>query len=434
MKTRWGRGLAWSLAALMFTGLLAALLLAFALWLRMRPMVGEWTASVPLWRGGHAPRVQLSVPRLLQAATDPQLARWFDGRVVDTPAGAVRLQWQPGSETLLLRCAPCTLRLPALGDEPLRLASAELGVHRDSEWRLSGHFASGALVLPWRGQLSTKSLLLQGELAPTPVKTLALLLEPGLPELSRAEIEGTLAAAWRVTLPQGPWMVKPVVEGFTVSGLGTEALVNAELPQRCQGAGRRPPSRWLERAVIAAEDQRFYEHAGYDLDGMLASFDANQQAQAVRHGGSTLTQQLAKQLFTGDERHVSRKLRELLFAVEMERTLGKGRILQLYLALAPWGPGVCGAQQASLHYLGKPAAALTPVEAAWLASLLPHPMLAPQPVERERMALVVRSMSGSTTRQRLQWMKEAASWTPEVPEAPVQESAAAGRSGRSPHR
>jgi len=426
MKTRWGRRAAWSLAGLTFAALFALLLLAFALWLRLRPMVGEWTTSVPLWRGGHAPRLELSVPRLLQAATDPQLARWFDGRVVDTPVGPARLQWQPGSDVLLVRCAPCVLRLPALGAEPLTLPAAELSVHRDGDWRLSGHLASGAVVLPWQGRLSTKTLQLQGELAPTPIGTLAALLGPGLPELSRAEIDGTLAASWRVTLPQGPWSVKPVVDGFSVSGLGTEALLGAQLPARCLGAGRKLPSRWLERAVIAAEDQRFYEHPGYDLDGMLASFDANQQAHAVRGGGSTLTQQLAKQLFTGDERHVSRKLRELLYAVEMERTLGKGRILQLYLALAPWGPGVCGAQQASLHYLGKPASTLTPVEAAWLASLLPHPMLAPQPVERERMTLVVKSMTGSTTRQRLQWMREVVTWEPESP--------AADLPGRSPHR
>ena len=79
-------------------------------------------------------------------------------------------------------------------------------------------------------------------------------------------------------------------------------------------------------------------------------------------------------MLTGDERSAARKLRELLYAVEMERTLGKARILQLYLALAPWGEGVCGAERAVRVHLGqRDASAVGPVAAAWLASLLPQP-------------------------------------------------------------
>jgi membrane peptidoglycan carboxypeptidase len=87
-----------------------------------------------------------------------------------------------------------------------------------------------------------------------------------------------------------------------------------------------------------------------------------------------LTQQLAKLVVAGDERSASRKLRELLYAVEMERTLGKARILQLYLALAPWGDGVCGAERAVRVHLGqRDPSAVGPVAAAWLASLLTAP-------------------------------------------------------------
>ncbi len=99
-------------------------------------------------------------------------------------------------------------------------------------------------------------------------------------------------------------------------------------------------------------------------------------AGAAIRGGSTLTQQLAKLVYTGDDRDPSRKLRELLYAVEMEETLGKARILQIYLAIAPWGPGVCGAERAAQLYLGKPASRVDPLEAAWLAGLLRNPATA----------------------------------------------------------
>ena len=92
-----------------------------------------------------------------------------------------------------------------------------------------------------------------------------------------------------------------------------------------------------------------------------------------RRGASTLSQQLAKLLYVGDERSVARKVRELLYAVELDRTLGKARVLQLYLSVAPWGDGQCGAEAAALHYFGKRAAALDAAEAVWLASLLRNP-------------------------------------------------------------
>jgi membrane peptidoglycan carboxypeptidase len=125
--------------------------------------------------------------------------------------------------------------------------------------------------------------------------------------------------------------------------------------------------------VIAAEDQRFYEHPGYDLREIDAAWSLNQQEREAARGGSTITQQLAKLLYAGGERHHVRKLRELLYAVEMDRTLGKARVLNLYLAIAPWGAGQCGAAAAARHYLKKRADVLTPTEAAWLASLLRAP-------------------------------------------------------------
>ena len=83
--------------------------------------------------------------------------------------------------------------------------------------------------------------------------------------------------------------------------------------------------------------------------------------------------QRARSLFTGGERTGVRKLRELLYAVEMERTLGKGMILALYLNTVHWGPGICGADAAARAYFGKRPGGLTPLEAAWLAAILPNP-------------------------------------------------------------
>lgn len=123
--------------------------------------------------------------------------------------------------------------------------------------------------------------------------------------------------------------MQPTIGQFTVEGLGTEAMLGARTS--CGPSAKLANDSWLARAVIAAEDQRFFSHAGYDLTEILASIDHNQKPGQTRRGGSTLTQQLAKLLVTGSDRTAERKLRELLYAVEMEQTLGKARILQLYL-------------------------------------------------------------------------------------------------------
>jgi hypothetical protein len=128
----------------------------------------------------------------------------------------------------------------------------------------------------------------------------------------------------------------------------------------------------LAAAVLAAEDQRFHEHEGFDraeIAAVLASVDG----QGPSRGASTISQQLARTLFTGGERTGARKLRELLYAVEMERTLGKRAILALYLNTVHWGPDTCGADAAARSYFGKRPGELTPLQAAWLASILPNP-------------------------------------------------------------
>jgi len=394
--------------------LLVALLAAFAAWLLMRPTAGGWSTALPLWRGG--PGVTVSVPRLIELATDPRIGPRLDGRALSTRFGLLQFAWQ--ADTLVVRCAPCTLRLAALGDEPLRLAQGELALRREGGARYRGHFASGAVVLPWRGTLTVTSLTLEGALGPRPIAEVYELFAAAIPELRRARIAGEIDGRWRVSLPDDVWSVKPMLQGFEVDGLGTEALWQARLPARCAPGTRRPVPALVEQAVIAAEDQRFFEHPGYDLGELLASFDTNQRTQRTARGGSTLTQQLAKQLYTGDARSVARKLRELLYAVEMERTLGKRRIVRLYLALAPWGEGVCGVHQASRALLHKPAHELDAVEAAWLASLLRNPALATAPIDHERLVWIVKAMPAPRAEKRRR-VEEAEVWSGPVSGEPA---------------
>ncbi len=130
-------------------------------------------------------------------------------------------------------------------------------------------------------------------------------------------------------------------------------------------------SQWLPRAVIIAEDAHFKEHPGYNMETL--SYILAQKHIYKQLGGSTITQQLAKNFFTGGERSWLRKLEELLYAVEIENSLGKQKILTLYLNTVDLGPGICGVAQASEVYFKRRPSQLNPVQAAWLASIIKNP-------------------------------------------------------------
>ena len=281
----------------------------------------------------------------------------------------------------------------ALGDEPVRIASATLELRRAGEGRYEGRFTSGDVGLPFAANVTAGSVAIRADLPPTRIAALVALLGDAVPEARHASIDGSVSARLSIELPQRRWSVEPlVVEGFEVRGLGTESLAHAEAPGQCTAPPRGRVSPWLERAVIAAEDQRFAEHAGYDLAELRHAIEGNQRRDRAARGASTITQQLARLVYTGDERSLARKVRELLYAVEMERTLGKGRILRLYLAIAPWGDGICGAEAAARHYFGKGAASLDVREAAWLAVRLRAPTAPADAVTLERIQPVLTSL------------------------------------------
>ena len=129
----------------------------------------------------------------------------------------------------------------------------------------------------------------------------------------------------------------------------------------------------LKRAVVVAEDAKFLDHEGFDWEAIQDALAKNQRKGKVVAGASTISQQLAKNLFLSGERSWLRKGQEAIITWMIERTMTKRRILELYLNVAEWGEGVFGAEAAARHHFGVSAAALGPEQAAWLAAILPSP-------------------------------------------------------------
>jgi len=132
-------------------------------------------------------------------------------------------------------------------------------------------------------------------------------------------------------------------------------------------------SRDFQHAVIAAEDARFYQHHGFDWHAMQIAAEDDIEGGRIR-GGSTLTQQLVKNLFFGTGRSILRKGAEFTLVPVAELVLGKKRILELYLNVVEWGPGVYGAESACRYYYRTPARSIDREQAAQLAAILPLPL------------------------------------------------------------
>ncbi len=132
-------------------------------------------------------------------------------------------------------------------------------------------------------------------------------------------------------------------------------------------------SNHLKRAMVAAEDAHFVDHEGFDWDGIQLAIEKNQKKGRVVAGGSTITQQLAKNLFLAPTRSYWRKAEEAAITVMLEAMLDKRRILELYLNVIEWGNGVFGAEAAARQYFGVSAAQLSSEQAARLAAMAPNP-------------------------------------------------------------
>ncbi|MDP2647638.1 MAG: transglycosylase domain-containing protein [Candidatus Yanofskybacteria bacterium] len=129
----------------------------------------------------------------------------------------------------------------------------------------------------------------------------------------------------------------------------------------------------IRKATIAAEDSNFYNHNGFDFKGIVRAFIKNLQTGSISQGGSTITQQLVKKALLGDQRTISRKLREVMLAIEIERRFSKDEILWMYLNQIPYGSNAYGVESATQTYYGKPASELTLAESAILAAVINAP-------------------------------------------------------------
>lgn len=396
---------------------------------------GAWTVPLRLLPGV---TVQANASGLLRLATSPIGLRLLDGRARTTAVGTLR--FARIGDSLQLRCAPCRLHDARVAARPVVLPAAALWLTRRTgvesnnviDARLAAADVQATAVLT----LAPTGVDVQWQLPGTPVARLVGLFVDAVPEARRAQIEGTLRADGRFSLPFGlpgaRSAARAHVEHLAVAGLGTEQLATGSVTVLCTDArgtaGRVstgepdrqwvPPEAfgsWLPAAVLAAEDPRFDTHAGIDEASIVRALTGAPQERG------TLTQQLARTLYTGRDGTLAGLLRELLYASEMERTLGKDRILALHLNTVAWGPGACGARAAARLYFGKRVSQLTPLEAAWLAGILRDPQRAWQQqvlggvVDHERTHWVLAQLRALPRAERDKWQRQSIAFTTRGP-------------------
>lgn len=135
-------------------------------------------------------------------------------------------------------------------------------------------------------------------------------------------------------------------------------------------------SPYLIKAILIAEDDKFWRHEGFDYEAIKKAIEKDIKAKKFKVGGSTISQQVAKNLYLSPSKNPVRKLIEFIITWRLEKTLSKKRILEIYLNIAEWGDkGIFGIEMASQHYFGKHASELTPEESARLAAVLPNPRI-----------------------------------------------------------
>jgi monofunctional biosynthetic peptidoglycan transglycosylase len=210
--------------------------------------------------------------------------------------------------------------------------------------------------------------------------------DPG-PARARLDILSAILAvpALAFALLAYAYLTLPDVRSLKTSNPTTTAFMDLR-DQEARAAGRTPRrlQRWtsygrispdLKRAVLVAEDDAFWQHEGVDLEQLQQSIEADWARGRFARGGSTITQQLAKNLYLSPSKNPVRKLRELIIARRLEAELKKARILELYLNVIEWGDGVYGIESAARTYYRKSASELGPAEAALLAAAIVNPRL-----------------------------------------------------------
>ena len=369
-----------------------------------------WRINLPVGKG-----IQVRVLPILMLATSPAGRWWLDHKGFSLHQGEIRLYDADG---LRVHCRNCALQAASISDRPVILPSVELWLKLDGK-QLQGYLLADASYKPFKvyfdGTVTMRSLRLQWTLPTTPLASLLAPLRSHSTTIAQAQVTGVLAATGTLRWPRQSWSAQPQLEQLQVHGLDLSKVTAPVLryecpllderkhPERAQWLSHDKMGRWLPMAVIIAEDAEFRHHPGYVLTQMQQLLGRESEEKVV--GGSTLTQQVAKYMFTNGERTWKRKIEELLYAVQLENTLDKTRILDLYLNTVDWGPGLCGAYAASSYYFDRPPAQLNPLQAAWLAGIIRNPhrawkqqFMAQQP-QLERAESILRYMPESARKQ-----------------------------------
>jgi monofunctional biosynthetic peptidoglycan transglycosylase len=199
----------------------------------------------------------------------------------------------------------------------------------------------------------------------------------------RAQLGAMVIAATLALWLLFTWITWPNVESLRTTNPETTAFI--EMYREAQrDAGRNDAVAWepvpydrispnLKRAVVASEDTEFFFHDGFSSHEMKEAFKKAIREREAPRGASTITQQVAKNLWLTPRRSLTRKLREAILTKQLEKHLSKERILDLHLNIAEFGPGIYGAEAGARHYFGVPASALSPRQGAMLAAGLPRP-------------------------------------------------------------
>ena len=201
--------------------------------------------------------------------------------------------------------------------------------------------------------------------------------------MTRAPRIALAAAAIGFAVLSQTWMTLPNVRVLAKTPPQSTAFMRMRDAQALsEGRTPRRQHRWvsydrisphLKRAVLVAEDAAFWQHQGLDYDEIVASIETNWAEGAFTRGASTITQQLAKNLYLSPSRNPYRKVRELFITRRLEAELSKRRIFELYLNLIEWGDGIWGAEVAARAYFGVPASDLDPPQAALMAGAIINP-------------------------------------------------------------
>ncbi len=193
----------------------------------------------------------------------------------------------------------------------------------------------------------------------------------------------SLLLTFVVAVPVYFYATLPDVSILKIKNPKTTALMELRAEEYRKQGLRSPPrqiwlpygsvSEHLKKAVLVSEDASFFGHRGVDVKELKEALKKDLETLSFKRGGSTITMQLAKNLYLNPSKNPLRKIKEILIAYRLEQALSKRRIFEIYLNVVEFGRNLYGAEAASRHYFGKSAAAIDAVEAATLAALLPSP-------------------------------------------------------------